>query len=183
MIRLMGGDIKLESTLGEGTTVTFTIPFLTKVNQSTSKKPLGTSSFAKKKVLIVEDNPINQKLMTRLLQQFGYETKSALNGSLAVHQLSEESFNLVLMDIQMPEMNGYEATILIRDQNSPVLDHNIPIVAVTAHAMKDDLDKCLASGMNDYLTKPIDKVKLKAALEQWSLSLPNPTEPNSTELK
>lgn len=171
IVSLMGGQIHLKSTYGEGSTFGFDIelPILI-IDTATSEQLPAESSkelpCSKKSILVVEDNPINQKLMCKILKKYGYETESAINGQIAVDILSNKSFDLILMDIQMPEMDGYTAARIIRDPQSSVLNHETPIIAVTAHAMKDDHDKCIEAGMDDYLSKPVDKAKLKMAIEQ-----------------
>ncbi len=110
-------------------------------------------------ILLVEDNPVNQKLAMRLLEKQGYRVDVAANGKEAVTALSKKDgpeYLMVLMDIQMPVMNGIEATLTIRDPDSEVIRKNIPVIAMTANAMTGDKDRCLMSGMNDYVSKPID---------------------------
>ncbi len=109
------------------------------------------------KVLLVEDNPINQQVAEQILEPTGLEIESALNGRIAVDKLSSGKYDLVLMDIQMPEMDGYEATGIIRNEMGL---SKLPIIAMTAHAMRGDKEKCLVAGMDDYVPKPIDKEQL-----------------------
>jgi CheY-like chemotaxis protein len=127
--------------------------------------------FAGLRILIAEDNPVNQKLATRLLQQRGAEVRVAATGVQALQALSEEDFDLVLMDCQMPEMDGYEATQRLRQTPGLVRNPAIPVIAVTANALATDRAKCLAAGMNDYLTKPIDPLRLQHALTQATLNI------------
>jgi CheY-like chemotaxis protein/HPt (histidine-containing phosphotransfer) domain-containing protein len=89
------------------------------------------------------------------------------NGKQALKSLEAQTYDLVLMDVQMPEMDGFEATRMIRDPHSSVLNHNIPIIATTAHAMEGDIERCLAAGMSDYISKPIDPERLAAVVEKW----------------
>ncbi len=117
-------------------------------------------------ILLAEDNLINQKLALHLLDKFGFKAEAVINGRQAVEALEKKSYDLVLMDIQMPEMDGFEATAAIRDPNSAVLNHAIPVIALTAHAMKGDREKCLGAGMNDYVAKPIQPEVLRKAIEQ-----------------
>ncbi|MBF0257421.1 MAG: response regulator [Desulfamplus sp.] len=121
----------------------------------------------KTRILIVEDNIINQKVALSILKKLGYRADVAFNGEEAVKILRCINYDIVLMDCQMPEMDGYEATRLIRNQTSGVLDHNITIIAMTANAMKGDREKCLQAGMNSYLAKPIRPEPLNRMLEQW----------------
>ena len=119
------------------------------------------------RVLLVEDNPVNQRLALVLLKRLGYEAQCANNGIEAISLLETEDFDLVLMDIQMPEMDGFEATQHIRDPFSSVKKHDIPIIAMTAHAMSEDRERCLEGGMDDYIAKPIDFTLLADALTRW----------------
>jgi two-component system, sensor histidine kinase and response regulator len=108
------------------------------------------------KILIAEDNIINQKLALKLLEKFGYKADAVANGEEAVRLLSMIPYNLVLMDVQMPVMDGLEATRVIRSEESHVRDHKIPIIAMTAHAMAGDRKICMDAGMDDYITKPVN---------------------------
>jgi two-component system, sensor histidine kinase and response regulator len=116
-------------------------------------------------ILLVEDNAVNQLLALRLLEKQGHTVTIAINGKKALEALQTESYDLVLMDIQMPEMNGWEATQAIREYEKTTGEH-IPIVAMTAHAMKGDQERCTAAGMDDYLTKPILVPELLAVVDQ-----------------
>ena len=118
------------------------------------------------RVLVVEDNHVNQRLATRLLEKRGHRVKVAGNGREALEVLARESFDIVLMDVQMPEMDGYEATRAFRNRERGTHSH-LPIIALTAHAMIDDRDKCLAAGMDAYLTKPIKPSELDDLLESY----------------
>lgn len=120
------------------------------------------------KILLAEDNPVNQKLALKLFEKFGYNADPVSNGQEAVDVLKEKKYDLVFMDVQMPEMDGFEATRIIRDKSSGVLNNDIPIIAMTAHAMKGDEQKCRDTGMNDYLPKPIDAQLLLEKLRYWS---------------
>ena len=114
------------------------------------------------RILVAEDNPVNQKLTLRILEKAGYRADLAENGREAVEKLSAGGYDLVLMDVQMPELDGLEATRFIRASGPPL--RGIPIVATTANAMSGDREKCLAAGMDDYLTKPIQVRELHAVL-------------------
>ena len=119
------------------------------------------------RILVAEDNIINQKLALRLIEKFGYHAEAVANGAEAVKVLELMPYHLVLMDMQMPEMDGMEATRIIRDPASNVLDHDIPIIALTAHAMIGDKQKCLEAGMNDYLSKPIDPKEFHEKIRKY----------------
>jgi CheY-like chemotaxis protein len=118
------------------------------------------------RILIVEDNPINQKLAVRLLDKMGYRGDIAANGWEALNALERVSYNLVLMDCQMPEMDGFEATRRIRQRDRQRGEHT-PIVAVTAHAAKGDKERCFAVGMDAFITKPVKPEELRAAVLRW----------------
>ena len=119
-----------------------------------------------KKVLVVEDNAVNQMVAVKLLQKFGYEAVVAHNGQEGVDAFKDSDFDLILMDCQMPVMDGYEATDKIRSFNER--GQQIPIIGLTANAMEGDREKCLSAGMSDYLSKPINIEKLKETLNHWS---------------
>lgn len=121
-------------------------------------------------VLVVEDNDINQKLVEALLDKLGHEVRVVSNGLEALDILKKQTYDVVLMDVQMPIMNGLEATWIIRQGNAEILDPTIPVIAMTAHAMKGSREKCLDAGMDDYISKPIQARDLVAILERWSKS-------------
>jgi PAS domain S-box-containing protein len=116
-------------------------------------------------ILLAEDNPVNQKLAVIILQKAGYAVDVVENGKLALEALQNKPYNLVLMDVQMPEMDGFEATSRIRQQEAG--QRHTPIIAMTAHAMKGDRERCLEAGMDDYLTKPLEPKALLATLVTW----------------
>ena len=117
-------------------------------------------------ILIAEDNLINQKVIERMVQKLGYRADLVGNGREALEALSRLSYGLVFMDCQMPEMDGFEACREIR--NRDIGGTRIPVVAITANAMKGDRERCLAAGMDDYVSKPFNQDDLKAAIEKWS---------------
>jgi len=118
------------------------------------------------RVLLAEDNPINQKLAVVLLQKAGYSVDAVENGMQAFEKVQSNSYSAVLMDVQMPEMDGFEATSQIREWEKGTKRH-IPIIAMTAHAMQGDRERCLEAGMDDYVTKPLEPKVLFSALDRW----------------
>lgn len=173
LVELQGGTIDVESEKGKGSTFYVEIPF--SVGEENSSEVTSFSQFSTLEtlkgstVLLVEDNNINQKVMTRFLDKWEIEVIVAEDGKQAVEKIKEEFVNLVLMDLQMPEMDGYEASRKIRaladNQKSEV-----PIVALTAAALKGVKEKVFASGMNDYLTKPFNPSELQKKLEYYILN-------------
>ena len=121
------------------------------------------------KLLIVEDDAISRMVMEKLTGQKGWQVILAENGKEAIDAYREQKFNVVLMDIQMPILDGYKATGVIRQLESQKGTH-VPIIAMIAHALKGDREKCLESGMDDYLSKPIDADKFYATVEKWANS-------------
>lgn len=120
-------------------------------------------------ILLVEDNPINRKLALVLLQKAGYQVDWVENGIQAVQSVTQKDYNLILMDVQMPEMDGFEATQLIRKNEAN--EKHVPIIAMTAYALKGDREKCLAAGMDDYLAKPIDPEEMLSKIKKWTSTL------------
>lgn len=119
------------------------------------------------RILLAEDSAVNQLVVTGILSKLGYVVDPVFNGQEALARLREFAYDLVIMDIQMPEMDGLEATRIIRDQASAVLRHDVPVIALTAHAMHGDREICLQSGMNDYVSKPIDPPALIGVIKKW----------------
>jgi CheY-like chemotaxis protein len=113
---------------------------------------------------VAEDNIVNQRLVTRLLEKRGHQVTLAATGQQAVDRWSEQPFDAVLMDVQMPDMDGLQATGVIREREKGTGRHT-PIIALTAHAMKGDRERCLGAGMDNYITKPINSAELMAVLQ------------------
>ena len=126
----------------------------------------------KARVLVVEDNPVNQRVALGLVEKQGCSAQAVGNGREALAILAEEHFDLMLMDVQMPEMDGIEATIAIRQRERETSAH-VPIIAMTAHSLESDRTRCLAAGMDDYLTKPIDSHELATALDRVLAGAPD----------
>jgi len=131
------------------------------------------------RILVVEDNTINRDFALSLLKKLGYRVDAAVNGVEAVKILGSIPYDVVLMDVRMPGMDGYEATRIIRDGKSNIRNHDIPIIAMTAHAMKGDRERCLEKGMDDYVSKPIEPQKLVDAIER-QLAKSSSYEPKGT---
>ncbi|MBP1910208.1 PAS domain S-box protein [Methanolobus bombayensis] len=138
--------------------------------KDTSKKGIEASGMYKKeaRILLVEDNVVNQHVAQSILQKLGITADVANNGLEAIEALETIAYDLVFMDIQMPEMDGLEASRHIRNEQSSVINHNVPIIAMTAHAMKGDEDKCIEAGMNDYLPKPVNLEALAQVIDKWT---------------
>jgi CheY-like chemotaxis protein/HPt (histidine-containing phosphotransfer) domain-containing protein len=130
------------------------------------------SGHRKIRVLLAEDNKVNQMVAVAILQKRGYDVSVADNGREAVDLVRESEFDVVLMDVQMPELDGFEATALLRAAEAETTKR-LPIIAVTAHAMEGDRQRCLEAGMDDYVSKPIDPEKLEAAIQRWTGQLPD----------
>ncbi len=176
LVEKMGGTISVQSTPGAGSTFTFTA-VLTRPSAAAVAPPVngaaveetqstGEHALAGRRALVVEDNAINRQILDRLLRRLGMLVEFANNGREAVAAVlaDPQRFDVVVMDVQMPVMDGLEATRLIRAQ---VGVSQLPIIAMTAHAMEEERLACLAAGMNDHLTKPVDPRALATTLEHW----------------
>jgi CheY-like chemotaxis protein len=155
LVEPQGGTITVKSKVGEGSVFSFILNFLKTSGDTETETVLMELDSKNKdiKVLVVEDMALNQLLMKTLLDDFGFECDIADNGKIAIEKLKEKSFDIIMMDLQMPVMNGFEATEYIRN----TLNSEIPIIALTADVTTVDLSKCKAAGMNDYIAKPVDE--------------------------
>lgn len=170
LVEMMGGNIFVNSSVGSGSCFTVEIKF--PVSRSQENQNHGSNKQSKKqllkniKVLVAEDNQINQKIIEKNLQDLGASPKLVTNGFEVIKYLNSEHFDIVLMDCQMPDLDGFQTTEEIRKLKNPKVS-NIPIIAITANAMSDDKIKCIKSGMNDYLPKPIKKDDLEICIGKW----------------
>jgi PAS domain S-box-containing protein len=163
LVENQGGTISVESELEKGTTFSFTLNFAKALqgqkNYIDKKNINDVKSISGKTVLLVEDNHLNTMVATEFLEKSGLIVAHAENGIIAVSMAQEKKYDFILMDIQMPEMDGYSAAKLIRADNNSV-NAATPIIAMTAHAMQGEKEKCIKAGMNDYISKPLQKDKL-----------------------
>jgi signal transduction histidine kinase/ActR/RegA family two-component response regulator len=183
LVALLGGQIGVESEPGKGSKFWFTAVFektpaeLRGADSPNSVAPVlekeeatggdSRSLVRRGRILIAEDNIVNQKVALSILKKLGYQADAVANGQEVLAALRSIAYDLVLMDCQMPEMDGYEAAALIRESQSGLCNPQIPIIALTASAMKGDRDKCLLMGMSDYIAKPVKSTTMAAALEKW----------------
>ena len=155
LVEAQGGSIRVESKVDEGSVFSFILSFQKTQDEAELETEIVELDTQIKniKVLVVEDIALNQLLMKTLLDDFGFERDIAANGKIAIEKLEIKSYDIILMDLQMPEMNGFEATEYIRNK----MNSKIPIIALTADVTTVDLAKCKAVGMNDYIAKPVDE--------------------------
>ncbi|MBF0397148.1 MAG: response regulator, partial [Desulfobacterales bacterium] len=146
--------------------IEFDITYKNREKQLDSDEILLEAKKRNFRILLAEDNPVNQKIILILLSKYSLKADAVANGEEAVKALEMIDYNMVLMDVQMPEMDGFEATKIIRDKNSKVKNHNVPIIAMTARAMKGDREECIEAGMDDYVTKPITVDNLFDAIKR-----------------
>ena len=166
LVRKMGGTIAVKSDVGRGSTFEFTAWFCKAVQPVPEPQgaPSEGGTGAPLSILIAEDNALNRRLATKLLQNAGHRVTEATNGREVLELCAKKSFDLILMDIEMPETNGYEATERIRRGES--LNTRVPIYALTAHALDGDRERCLTAGMDGYISKPIEVEAVLKIVEQ-----------------
>ncbi|OCT25599.1 response regulator [Pseudomonas putida] len=161
----MGGKLRGESREGMGSTFTLEVPLM--LSSKPAARLLGHEHDALsggdgQRILLVEDNPVNQSVIEAMLRSLGFEVSVALDGTQAVEMTGQQSFAAILMDCRLPLMDGYEATRHIRQHGA-----QLPIIALTANALQGDRERCLAAGMNDYLSKPFKRTDLQRILQRW----------------
>ena len=169
LVELLGGTIGLISSTGQGSTFFFSLVLPQASHPAQLKDPRADKvpeMRADIKVLLVEDNKVNQKVAMAILRKAGCQVDAVENGQDAIQQVAKQAYDIVLMDCQMPVMDGFEATAQIRAMGGAVAQ--TPIIAITAHAMKDDRKKCLDSGMNDYISKPVSRNELIALINKYA---------------
>jgi CheY-like chemotaxis protein len=175
LVELMGGSVSAESEAGRGSVFSFELDL--EAAQSidvppakSSEGPVATSWTAPPLVLVAEDSPVNQIVAARALERCGARADVVADGCEALRSLQARAYDAVLMDCQMPNMDGYDATLELRRREA--FERHTPVIAMTAHAMEGDRERCLASGMDDYISKPMRHADLAEALVRWI-----PTEP------
>jgi PAS domain S-box-containing protein len=163
LVQLMKGEISLESTQGRGTTVSLEIPFSISERSVQQEEEIDFNSLAGKSILLVEDNKFNRLVASVILKKFKVGVTEAENGEEAIKKIKEGGYDLVLMDIQMPVMDGLTATQIIRAE----LKSDIPIIALTAHALEEEKQNCMQAGVNDFLSKPFLESQLLTMINKW----------------
>ena len=189
LTEMMGGDIEVESAPGQGATFRFNVqlePSAARGQGAVSPLPAPLDMPAPQwqaQILLAEDSLINQEVASQMLAAFGCQVHCVVNGREALHAVRQSPYDLVLMDCQMPEMDGFAATQAIRQHLQDTRAAHLPIIALTAYAMADDRERCLAAGMDDYLSKPFTQAQLAAILGRWlappAVSDTTPTRPEN----
>lgn len=175
LVELMGGKLSLISEEGEGSVFSFELSFdysTEPIDKEDRKSSMAFNDSYKYKILLIEDNLLNQKLAKNVLNNQGYNVEIADNGTLGLELLKKHPYDLILMDIQMPELDGYQTAEIIREE----LGLNIPIIAMTAHSILGEKEKCLKAGMDDFISKPFDQEELFKKIENLLLQSEKRTE-------
>jgi CheY-like chemotaxis protein len=194
LVEVMNGAIGLESTPGKGSKFWFVLPFGCNNNLNTrDAEDKGDADLEKEYnlvqtlpaedsvadisqdqllVLLVEDDPVARKLAQYQLNKLGYQSHVVVNGREAVYAATNNNYDLILMDCQLPIIDGFHATRAIREAEIR-LERHVPIIAMTARAMAEDKELCMAAGMDDYITKPVELQKLRGVLDRWALNRVN----------
>ncbi|MGE4470630.1 MAG: PAS domain S-box protein [Desulfovibrio sp.] len=166
LLQIMGGDVAVASRPGHGTTMYMCVPLDVRRARRACDADEACLPATSARVLVVEDNRVNRIMLQRFLQKLGADVAAVENGKAALEALEEQDFDIVLMDVQMPVMDGIEATRAIRSGRAGARNRDVPIAALTAHAMAGDRDRFLDSGMDDYLSKPVDLESLAQLLHR-----------------
>ncbi|MEO1086597.1 MAG: response regulator, partial [Acidobacteriota bacterium] len=163
LVQLMGGEIEVETVEGEGTTFRFELTF--EVASAPDDTTASTYHLQRRnaRILVAEDNPVNQLVILEQLADLGFQADAVGDGEEVLRTMADEPYDLILMDCQMPGLDGYETTRRLRAAHSAT----VPIVALTAHAMKGDRERCLEAGMDDYISKPFTEARLEKTLRRW----------------
>lgn len=160
LVELQGGSLNVTSQVNVGSVFSFCIPYEKSIEvltaQSTDGETHNMEMLSRINILLVEDNQLNVMLILSLFSEYNLKVQVAENGSVGIKKIKENKFDIVLMDMEMPVMNGYEAATIIRNE----MKSSIPIIAMTAHAMAGERERCLSLGMNDYISKPINATLL-----------------------
>jgi PAS domain S-box-containing protein len=167
LVELMGGEITAESREGQGSTFSFSITLGVQEPCEELVRDAATPTGRRLRLLVVEDNAVNLLFLQELLATLGHSVALARSGREALDSLARERFDLVLMDIRMPDMSGDEATRIIRTAPPEGVDTHVPIIALTAYALKDEIDRYMRSGFDAYMTKPVDREALKRVLAKY----------------